>query len=318
MSVADRTCFDNIKLGLFSMPNTLTHLGTQGLISTKILEKNDFKWVFIGCILPDLPWILKRILLALKIPISPYDLQLYTIAQSSLAGCLLLSIAIACLSSNYKRVFLILFLNSIFHLLLDSLQIKWANGVHFFAPFSWQLIRFDLFWPESVPTLILSISGILFVVYSCFKLPVSVDDIQSPQGRLQVIFILSLVAYILTPVLFIEKSQEADNHFIKTLREVEYRQGRLVEMDRRPIYPKNGKCVLKTPAKEELILKGLEKECHGLVSIRAKFINKKTIHAIEIHRHWGKFRDILSYIGLSFVGFFWLRCLKEKFADTPT
>ena len=300
------------------MPNTLAHLGTQGLISTKIVKKSDLKWVFIGCILPDLPWILRRILLALKIPISLYDLQLYTIVQSSLAGCLFLSIAIACLSSNYKRVFLILSLNTIFHLLLDSLQIKWASGVHFFAPFSWQLIRFDLFWPESVPALILSIIGIIFIVYACFKLPVSVDDIHFPRGRHIVIFFLSLLAYILIPISLISMPEEANNHFIKTLRETEFRQGRLVEIDRRPIYHKNGNCILNTLAKEELILRGLEKGCDGLVSVRAKFINQKTIHATEIHRHWGRFRDLLSYIGLSFVGFYWLRCWKVKFVDTPT
>ena len=296
------------------MPNTLAHLGVQGLISAPLLKKIDAKWVFLGCILPDVPWILRRILLAVGIPISLYDLQLYSIVQSSLVGCLLLSIAIASFSSNYKRVFFILFLNSIFHLLLDSLQIKWANGVHFFAPFSWQMVRFDLFWPESIPTLILSCSGLLFIVYAVFKIPVCANDLHFPKGKYFVFFLLSSLFYTLMPFSLISQAEEANDHFVKTLREVEFRRGRQVEMDRRPVYRKNGNCNLKSPANEELILKGADKECHGLVSVRGKFLDEKTISIVEMHRHWGRFRDILSYIGILFVGYYWLICLKMKFS----
>ena len=47
------------------MPNTLVHLGVQGLGNRLISTEIDLKWVFLGCIIPDLPWIVRRTLIAL-------------------------------------------------------------------------------------------------------------------------------------------------------------------------------------------------------------------------------------------------------------
>jgi hypothetical protein len=231
---------------------------------------------------------------------------------------LFLSIALATFSINYKKVFFILFINSIFHLLIDSLQIKWGNGVHLFAPFSWQLTRFDFFWPESVLTLITSFSGLLFIAYACIKSPIAADDIAFPKKRFIAIFSLSFAVYFLMPFLFISKPEDANNKFIKTLREVKFRQGRELEVDRRPVYRKNGKCVLKTFAGEELFVEGMEIDCFGRVSVRAVFLDQKTINVVDMYRHWGIFRDLLSYFGLFFIGHFWLRCLKLRFIDDST
>jgi hypothetical protein len=35
------------------MPNTLAHLGIQGVATLSWLKKADLKWIFIGCIIPD-------------------------------------------------------------------------------------------------------------------------------------------------------------------------------------------------------------------------------------------------------------------------
>jgi len=40
------------------MPNTFVHLGIQTLGSKALLKGSDFKWIAVGCIIPDLPWIL--------------------------------------------------------------------------------------------------------------------------------------------------------------------------------------------------------------------------------------------------------------------
>ena len=117
------------------------------------------------------------------------------------------------------------------------------------------------------------------------------------------------------PLFLISKPAGANNQFIKTLRDFEFRQGRELEIDRRPIYRKNGKCVLKTFADEELFVKSAVKDCYGIVSVRAVFLDQKRIHIVEMYRHWGKFRDILSYLGLLFIGYYWLRCLKMKLID---
>jgi hypothetical protein len=120
------------------------------------------------------------------------------------------------------------------------------------------------------------------------------------------------------PLQLISKSEEANNQFIKTLREFELRPNRGLEIDRRPIYSKNGSCVLKTFAGEELFIKGIEKNCNGLVSVRAIFSDQNTIHVVEMHRHWGRFRDMLSYLGLLLIGFYWFRCLKMMFISNSS
>ena len=72
-----------------------------------------------------------------------FDLRFYCIVQASLFGCLLLSGALASVSSRPWRVFAILGLGSLMHLLLDATQAKWASAVHLLAPISWRSLRLD-------------------------------------------------------------------------------------------------------------------------------------------------------------------------------
>ncbi len=146
------------------MPNTLAHLGVQGFATRSLLKDADYKWIYIGCIIPDLPWILRRIVHFAFPGINLYDLSLYATVQSSFCFCLLLSIALAALSVNYWKTFAILGFNSFLHLFFDACQTKWANGVHFLAPFNWHLTNFGFVWPESFLTYILTIFGISYLV----------------------------------------------------------------------------------------------------------------------------------------------------------
>ena len=128
------------------MPNTLAHLGIQGIATRSWFRNADLKWIFIGCVIPDLPWILQRLIWTGLPDIDRYDLRLFATAQSSLFFCLILSVALAALSKRFWKVFIILGINSLLYLLMDALQNKWANGVQFFAPFNWKMTNFDLFW----------------------------------------------------------------------------------------------------------------------------------------------------------------------------
>jgi hypothetical protein len=104
--------------------------------------------------------------------------------------------------------------------------------------------------------------------------------------------------------------ENANNHFIKTLRQSGYRQGQEIEIDKGSNYFKNGKCIIKTFAGEELIVKGKDNKCFGVTSVRATFLDERTIHVNSSHRHWRKVRDIFSYIGLLFIALYWVRYLK--------
>ena len=148
------------------MPNTLAHFGIQALTNKAVFRPVDVKWIGLGCLLPDLPWITQRLILPLNM-VDSIDLRLYVIIQSTLFFSLILSAAISLQVKDSKRIFLLLGFNCLLHLLLDATQTKWANGIHLLAPFSWQLINFNFYWPEQLPSLLLTLIGlILFPIFA--------------------------------------------------------------------------------------------------------------------------------------------------------
>ena len=66
------------------MPNTLAHLGIGGATTRAVITKADLKWVYLSCVIPDMPWILQRTAHIFFPQVSPYDLRLYVIVQSTL------------------------------------------------------------------------------------------------------------------------------------------------------------------------------------------------------------------------------------------
>ena len=142
------------------MPNTLAHLGVQGLATRALLPRSDLKWIALGCALPDLPWIARRLVRPFVGDATLLDQRLVRLVQGSLLFCLVLSGAFSTLAREPGKVFRILALNSLLHLLLDACRTKWGNGVHLFAPVSWKLTNFGLFWPESPVTVVLTVGGL--------------------------------------------------------------------------------------------------------------------------------------------------------------
>ena len=102
------------------MPNTLVHFAAQGAASHGLWRRLDPRWVYLGCLLPDVPWILRRAVVGLGLPADTFDLRLYTMALASLAGTLLLCAALAALTRAPGLVLAVLGLNTLRHLLLDA------------------------------------------------------------------------------------------------------------------------------------------------------------------------------------------------------
>ena len=50
------------------VPNTLVHFAAQGAASHGLWRRLDPRWVYLGCLLPDLPWILRRAVVGLRPP----------------------------------------------------------------------------------------------------------------------------------------------------------------------------------------------------------------------------------------------------------
>ena len=294
------------------MPNTLAHVGFQGLTTRALLRGADFKWIYVGCILPDLPWIFQRFVRAVFSGVDPYDLRLYVIVQSSLFFCLLLSFALATLSAHFWRTFAILGINSFLHLLLDAFQTKWANGVHFLAPFNWQLTNFGLFWPESFITYLLSGFGLAYFVWSWHdSVKIPLDLKWQPAIRVLALFAL-LLAYFATPLLLLDRPEKANNHFVRTLRAQQDRAGHYVEIDR-VAYDDNGsEGVLRTFAREELNVDGMPLNRSVEVSVRGTFVTQNLIRVKKYHVHAHLIRNSGSYLGLSLVALLWIDAVRRR------
>jgi membrane-bound metal-dependent hydrolase YbcI (DUF457 family) len=289
------------------MPNVLAHYGVQGVVTRAVVREAEPRWILLGCLVPDIPWILQRLAGTLLPGLDPYDLRLYVIVQASFAICLLLCGALALLSSKPAKVFCVLVLNTFLHLLLDACQTKWANGVHLFAPFSWKLLNFGLFWPESLPTILLTIFGLGYVSWTWWY------TVEQPTPRrhrsFQRLFIavVLLLTYIFLPMALRFAPYAQDNHSVQTLREHQLRAGRTVAFDRNLYINRSAGDVLRTFAGEELHVTGQRLGHSGLVSVRATFVDPTTIRIGQLHTHGGRVRDFASYLGLCFLAVFWTK-----------
>ena len=288
------------------MPNTLAHLGIQGLLTRKLIDNTDLKWVYVGCIIPDMPWILRRALESFIPALDPFTLHSYVIIQSSLLFCLILSACLATLSKDFWKTFMTLGINTLFHLILDAFQIKFANGVQFFVPFNWSLTNFGLFWPESLPTYTITALGLIYFIINwrhCTSNPTIL--ILKPASRI-IPTAIFLTLYIFTPLLLLDGPVNANNHYIKTLQSNHDRTGEYVEFDRRGFKSTPAGDTLDTFTNEKIGISGINYKANANVSIRGKFVSNKMINVIEYHVHSAWFRNYASYLGLILVTLLWI------------
>jgi hypothetical protein len=288
------------------LPNTLAHLGIASTATRSLIKAADLKWIYLGSIIPDLPWILQRLGRILFPDINLYDLRLYVIIQGTFFFSLILCLALSSFSRDYFRTFLILSIGCLIHLLLDSLQKKWANGVHLFAPFNWDLFNLNIFWPESIPTYIITLYGLIYFIVT-FKEGIKVPlNLELKKIRRWAILLSAALIYFLLPLLILNQPYEANNHFVKTLENVGERSGKYFEIERRPYRFENGVEKLNTFTNEDIELKSINLTAPETVSIKARFIDEKTAEVIDYQVHSALFRDGASYAGLILVMIFWI------------
>ena len=286
------------------MPNTLAHIGAQGFILRPFLNKADIKWIYLGCIIPDVPWMLQRVIRFTGLDINAYDLRLYAIIQSSLLFSILLALALAMYSARYWKTGSILSLNALLHLLLDAMQVKWANGVHLFAPISWKLINFGLFWPENIFTYLLTVAGIAFFIITLKKAAGGESDLRLKSPMRYVGSIILMAIYMITPLFILDAPERADNHFVHTLRDYQNRQGKHIELDRKKFDHDAG--TIRAFGDEPIQVKGIDLNDSAVLSINGRFISPDTIQVEEYHVHNEVFRDGASYAGLGLVLAVWI------------
>ncbi len=282
------------------MPNTLAHIGIQTPLTRLGFKKAPLQWILVGCIIPDTPWIIQRILTPVA---DPLTLRLYTVTQASLLYCLMLSIALSMFTRNSRQIFLILAGNSLIHLLLDATQNKWGNGVNLLVPFSWHTTSFNFFWPEHFSSYLLSGAGLILLL---FLWPKAIKDdllLKQPDRTKSFWATTCFIFYFASPILLTDAAHSADIHFSKTLNQTETRAGKRLEIDRATY--NDATKLLECYMDKELKITNLPTSDSGIFSIRGHFIDKQTIELQDYHIHT-VFRDVTSYIGLTLILLLWL------------
>ncbi|MDH5445029.1 MAG: metal-dependent hydrolase [Gammaproteobacteria bacterium] len=286
------------------MPNTLAHIGIQGLITRSIDRTVDLKWICLAAIIPDIPWILRRIVKTIAIDIFPYDIKLYASIQASLICCLIFAVACSLLAKNARQVFWVLALGIFLHLVLDALQTKWANGVHLFAPLNWEQLNIGLFWPNSLVSYGLSLLGLGYLIYywrESLSSGVVVRFRRSVQGGLSVFF---FCCYLFLPLYFLSQAESTNSHFVQTLRYYENRTGKYIELDRVRYFPSPTSHVL-TDLNEKILIEGVAVDVQQMISLQGHFTKSDTILVKSFHLHPAGIRDSLSIVGLGLVLILW-------------
>lgn len=196
------------------------------------------------------------------------------------------------------------------HLVLDSVQTKWANGVSWLAPIDWTLATTDWFVPESSVVYALSAVGILATVLTFRRAARNAMQWQSSSLR-WIIGAGCLIAYMSLPWFWRFAPVEANNHFLAVLTKPDQRIGKAIELDRvRFITTPYNSVLLTTFAGETLALVGaLPDDTDGTISVRGRFVDATTIEASMVHMHTPFLRAGASFAGVLIVLAVWLDTL---------
>lgn len=290
------------------MPNTIAHLGVHCLVTRGLISNADFKWIFIGAVLPDVPFIIKRALTVLPLDVDVLDLRLFSIVQASLAFSVLLGLACAQFSRRTGKVFLILSIGVVAHLLLDACQIKWGNGPRILAPIDWTITSFSLFWPEELPSHLLSIFGIVTLIY-VFTRPVDAQcqDLIVPNAKRWAVISLLLLSYFAVPLMFLNSIEQAGGGSVDIIRS-EDREGREIQLDRARFVYDGSSASIELYSGKFISLLGLGENLpeKGKVSVKGIFTSHSEITIREHHFNNARYRELMSIFGLLAIMIYWV------------
>jgi hypothetical protein len=297
------------------VPNTLVHFAVQGAASRGAWPRLDPRFIYLGCLLPDLPWILRRAVVAFGLPADTFDLRLYTMGLASLAVTLLLCAGLAVVTASPRTVFAVLGAGALLHLLLDATEVKWGNGVHLLAPFSWRMTSFGLLPGESPVYLVLSVAGALLVAWEIARRRIAPIGLDLRPGRLALGGAL-VAAYLAAPLPFLGAIEASDSYSVKTLREVDARTGRTVGLDRTAFLstPAGGRIRLWTG--ETVRATGTLPGHDAAVSLYGTFLAPDVLRVDRLVEH-RQHRDWPSYLALVLLAAVWARVGLSGTASAP-
>ncbi len=282
------------------MPDLLTHFGTTYGLFFPYRMKIDPRLIFLGALLPDLPWIARRVAVQL-FGADPVAASTYLIPFATPFIALLASALIALFNREPRACFSLVFVPALWHLILDAMQSRLGNGVMFFYPFSFKEYDWQLFWPEDVSSYILlsaSVALLLLLPARCRLLPF----------RLKNLGVAALLAAFI--LLFpIATRQELVRHNVFSLDFITNPEGwenRVVNLDRDEIVSDSPLLIQSVNGRRFELVGGDGLKAGDSVSLRGIYRGGK-IHIQSIHRHRELLRSACSYLGLVFFAVVWLK-----------
>ena len=288
------------------MPNTLAHLGVQALLGRTVQPQADMKWILLGCVLPDLPWIIQTVGRSDFVSVNLIDLRLYALVQSSLLFCLILAVGVALVSRTPLRTFGTLAFAAVLHLLLDATQTKWGNGIFLVAPFDWTMLNFGWIWPEDWPSYALTVFGLVTLIILWWRVgPAPLQISRPPTARLCLSTVI-IGLWIIGPLPFMTEAEARNLHNTQVLRSVDMREGVAFTADRNLVVNQpDGTVVLHSWAGEVFELQGEIPEGSTVISLQGEFIGADTVEVHAAHPHQDGPREWFSYLGLISVMAWW-------------
>ena len=289
------------------MPNTLAHIGAQLPIGKAIRRNWDPRWIVLGLLLPDLPWILQRVALAVLPTLSPISIRAYVVVLSTPVFCTVLAAAIACCFEKGRTIFWILFSQSIIHLLLDAFQQKGGVGIPFLAPFSWHTYSFPAYSMNGWVTNLLTLSGLVILLL------LLAGRIHFPKLNrllidkpLNLLLSLGLVAiYFSGPLLLHNGVMDANVHDLKLWKGDMPRVGETVHFDRARYVPGDPGTIQDDFNPVPIPIIGVDFPHKTKISTEAVFINEDTLWTATYVVHPKGLRFSYTIVGLLGILLFW-------------
>lgn len=294
------------------MPNTLAHIGAQLPVTRAVSSKVDPRWVALGLLIPDLPWIFQR-LIHLVFPQAPaIDIRAYVVVMSTPIFCMLLSAGISLLVKNSALVFAILAVESLLHEFLDCFQEKGGVGVPLLGPINWTSFSWPAFPMDGWISNLLTLSGalvILLLLLGKWKYPTTIRPARTGWQWRAPVVILFLASYIIGPMAFKEAAIRGNVHDLAVWRGDLPRMGMQIHFDRANYVPgsKPGESGITDNFNEDPIrIIGIQEEQPSLISTIATFSDEETLIADDYVVHPPGRRFWYTITGLIGVGLIWL------------
>jgi hypothetical protein len=277
-------------------------------LTRALFKTADPRWICLGLLIPDLPWILQRVLLSIPIDIPPYAIRAYVVGMSAPLMCSILSAAIASLFKKWREVFSILLFGSMVHLLLDAVQEKGGLGIPLAYPFYFETFSYPLFSMNGWISVSITFIGLLTTLYILLKPRNYFPFPKWTHEKHRLILCGILVwGYLTIPAMFLEATIRSNVHDTGVISGLLNRTGASVHFDRAHFTPGVVSSIKNSTMPSAVEVVGIDLNAPALVSGKAIFVSENTLEmqSYEAHPRYARFS--YTMVGLLAIIAIWIR-----------